>query len=81
MAAKVSAQGVVAFGGHFATLSQGVDFYAAKKCIITNFQKEKANTFTLLIILIVEGLQIHLHSTNVLIYWNKHAITPKCNNS
>ena len=53
MAAKVSVQGILAFGGHFETLSQGVDFYAAKKCIITNFQKEKENTFTILMVFIV----------------------------
>ena len=35
---------------------------------IINFQKEKANTFTLLIILIVKSLQIELHSTNLLLY-------------
>jgi hypothetical protein len=46
MAAKVSVQGVVALGGHFATLCQGIDFYAAKKSI-TNFQNEKANTFNI----------------------------------
>ena len=45
---KVSVQGVVALGGHFATLCQ-VDFYEAIFFII-NFQIEKANTFTLLII-------------------------------
>ena len=43
-------QGVATQGGHFATLCQEVDFYEAFFFII-NFQKEKANTFTLLIIL------------------------------
>ena len=38
-----------------------------KHFFIINFQKEKANTFTLLIILIVKSLQIELHSTNLLL--------------
>ena len=62
--AKVSFQGVVALGDHFDTLCQEVDFYEAFFFII-NFQKEKANNFTLLIILI--SLQIELHSTNLLL--------------
>ena len=37
---KVSVQGVVALGGHFATLCLEVDFYEAFFFII-NFQKEK----------------------------------------
>jgi len=45
MAAKVSAQGVVAFGGHFATLSQGVDFYAAKKMYYDLFSKREGKYF------------------------------------
>ena len=45
---RVSVQGVVAIGGHFATLCQEVDFYEAFFFII-NFQKEKTNTFTFLI--------------------------------
>ena len=53
--------------GRFATLFQGVDFYEAIFFFIINFQKEKANTFTLLIILIVKSLQIELHSTNLLL--------------
>ena len=64
---KVSVQGVVALGGHFATLCQELDFYEAIFFFIINFQKEKANTFTLLIILIVKSLQIELHSTNLLL--------------
>ena len=48
-------------------------------------QKEKENTFILLIILIVKSLPIELHSKNLLlwppIYWNKCAITPKWFNS
>ena len=52
---KVSVQGVAALGGHFATLCQKVDFYEANVVFfIINFQKEKENTFTLLIILIVK---------------------------
>ena len=38
-----------------------------KKKIIINFQKEKANALTLLIILIVQSLQIELFSTNLLL--------------
>ena len=64
---KVSVQGVVALGGYFATLCQGVDFYETFFFII-NFQKEKANTFTLLIILIVKCLQTELPSTNLLLF-------------
>ena len=64
---KVSVQGVVALGGHFATLCQEVDFYEAIFFFIINFQNEKANTLTLLIILIVKSLQIELHSTNLLL--------------
>ena len=59
---KVSVQGNVALGGHFATLCREVDFYKAIFFFIINFQKEKANTFT---ILIVKSLQIELHSTNL----------------
>ena len=46
---KVSVIGVVALGGHFATLCREVDFYEAIFFFIIFFQKEKANTFTLLI--------------------------------
>ena len=46
---KVSVQEAVALDGHFATLCQEVDF---------NFKKEKAKTFVLSIILIVNSLQI-----------------------
>ena len=45
----VSVQGVESLVGHFATLCLGFDFYEVKKNIIS--QKEKGNTFTLLIIL------------------------------
>ena len=57
---------LLALGGHFATLYQELDFYDAI-FIIINFQKEKANTFTLLIILIAKSHQIELHSTNLLL--------------
>ena len=43
------AQGVKSLGGHFVCLCQGFDFYEVKKNV-TIFQKEKENTFTLLII-------------------------------
>ena len=48
---RVSVQGVESLGGHFATLCREFDFYEVsnKKNIII-FQKEKGNTFTLLII-------------------------------
>ena len=62
---NVSVEGVVALGGHFATLCQELDFYEDFFFII-NFQKEKANTLTLLIIPIVKILQIELRSTNLL---------------
>ena len=69
-ALKFSVQGDVALGSHFATLCQEVDFYEAFFFII-NFQKEKANTVTLLIILIVKSLQIQLRT------WHKSAtMTP-----
>ena len=64
---KVSVQGVVALGGYFATLCQELDFYEAIFFFIINFQKEKANNLTFLIILIVKSLQIELHSTNLLL--------------
>ena len=38
-----------------------------KHFFISNFQKEKTNTFTLLIILIVKSLHIEIHSTNLLL--------------
>ena len=49
---KVTVQGVKSLGGHFACLCHGFDFYEVKKNIIIIFQKEKGNTFTLLIIII-----------------------------
>ena len=53
-------KGVVRLGGHFATLCHEVDFNEAF-IFINNFQKEKATTFTLLIILILKSLKIGLH--------------------
>ena len=63
---RVSVQGVKSPGGHFACLCQGFDFYEVKKNIII-FQKEKGNTFTLLIIFIVKSLQKEQNSTNLLL--------------
>ena len=64
---KVSVQGGVALGGHFATLCQEVDFSEAIFFFIIDLQKERSNTFTLLIILIVKSLQIELYSTSLLL--------------
>ena len=61
---RVSVQGGESLGGHFATLCPGFDFYEVKKKIII-FQKEKGNTFTLLIIFIVKSLQKEQNSTNL----------------
>jgi hypothetical protein len=61
---RVSVQGVESLGGHFATLCR--DFNELKKNIII-FQKEKGNTFTLLIIFIVKSLQKEQKSTNLLL--------------
>ena len=55
---KVSVQGGVALGGHFATLCQEVDFSEAIFFFIINFQKEMESNFTLLIILIVQKSSI-----------------------
>ena len=63
---RVSVQGVKSLGSHFACLCQGFDFYEVKKNIII-FQKEKGNTFTLLIIFIVKSLQKEQNSTNLLL--------------
>ena len=77
---RVSVQGVKSLGGHFACLCREFDFYEVKKNVII-FQKEKGNTFTLLIIFIVKSLQTEQNSTNLLlsppICRNKQAITPK----
>ena len=58
---RVSVEGVKSLGGHFACLCRGFDFYEVKKYII--FEKEKGNTFTLLIIFIVK----EKNSTNLLL--------------
>ena len=50
-------------GGHFACLCREFDFYEVKKNVVI-FQKEKGNTFTLLIIFIVQKEQ---NSTNLLL--------------
>ena len=64
---RVSVQGVESLGGHFACLCRGFDFYEVKKNIINIFQKEKGNTFTLLIFFIVKSLQKEQNSTNLLL--------------
>ena len=60
---NVSVQGVVAILQHYSRslIFMNIFFF------IINFQKEKANTLTLLIILIVQSLQIELFSTNLLL--------------
>ena len=58
---RVSVQGVVSLGGHFATICRESDFYEVKK----DFQKEKGNTFTLLIIFVVKSLQKEHKSTTM----------------
>jgi hypothetical protein len=63
---RVSVQGVESFGGHFACLCRGFDLYEVKKIVIT-FQKEKGNTFTILIVFIVKSLQKEQNSTNLLL--------------
>ena len=54
---RVSIRGVKSLGGHFACLCRGFDSYGGKKIFIIIFQKEKGNTFTLLIIIIEKSLQ------------------------
>ena len=49
-----------------ACLCQGFDFVEVKNVVII-FQKEKGNTFTLLIIFIVKSLQKEQNSTNLLL--------------
>ena len=56
MASKISVQGVVALGGHFATLCQEVDVYEAFFYI--SFQREKTNNYTILIILTLKSLEM-----------------------
>ena len=63
---RVSVQGAKSLGGHFACLCQRFDFHEVKKKHIL-FQKEKGNTFTLLIIFIVKSLQKEQNSTNLLL--------------
>ena len=65
---RVSVQGVVSLGSHFATLCREIDFYEVKKNIII-FQKENGNgnAFTLLFIFIVKNLQKEQISTNILL--------------
>ena len=63
---RVSVQEVKSLGGLFACLCRGFDFYEVKKNIIT-FQKEKGNTFALLIIFIVKILQKEQNGTNLLL--------------
>ena len=76
---RVSVQGV----NHM--FMPGVWFLWSKKKIIIIFQKEKGNTFKLLIIFIVKSLQKEQNSTNLLLWTpicrNKRAITPKWINS
>ena len=55
------------FGGHFACLCWGFDFYEVNFFFVIIFQKEKGNTFTLLIIFIVKSLQKEQNSTNLLL--------------
>ena len=78
---RVSVQGVESLGSHFACLCRGFDFYEVKKKNIIIFQKEKGNTFSLLIIFIVKSLKKEQNSTHLLlrppICRNKRAITPK----
>ena len=65
---RVSVQGVKSLGGNFAYLCREFDFYEVKKKkIVIIFQKEKGNTFTLLIIFIVKSLQKEQNSTNLLL--------------
>ena len=77
---RVSVWGVVSLGGHFTCLCQGFDFYDVKNIII--YQKEKGNTFTILIIFVVRSLQEEHNNTNLLLWpppicRNKCAITLK----
>ena len=60
---RVSVQGAVSLGNHFATLCRKFDFYEVKNKYIIIFQKENGNTFTLLIIFIVKSLQKEQDST------------------
>ena len=67
---KVRVQGVKSLRGHFACLCREFGFYEVKKLYgmyITIFQKEKGNTFILLIIFIVKSLQKEQNSPNLLL--------------
>ena len=64
---RVSVQGVISLGNHFATLCREFDFYKVKKTFVIIFQKENGNTFTLIIIFIVKSLQKEQNSTNLLL--------------
>jgi hypothetical protein len=55
---RVSVQGAVSLGNHFATLCRKFDFYEVKNKYIIIFQKENGNTFTLLIIFISAGINV-----------------------
>ena len=62
----VSVKGVKSFGGHFACLCRGFEFYEVKKIFfVIIFQKENGNTFTLLIIFIVKSFQKEQNSINL----------------
>ena len=62
---KVSVQGVVALGGHFATLCWEFDFYEVKK-ILLFFKKKRENFFTS-DHFYSENLQKEQKSTNLLL--------------
>ena len=65
---RVSVQGVKSLGSHFACLFREFDFYEVKKgFFVIIFQKEKGNTFTLLVIFIVKSLQKEQNGTNLLV--------------
>ena len=64
---RVSVQGVISLGGHFACLCRGFEFYEVKKKFVITFQKENGITFTLLIIFTVKNLQKEQNSTNLLL--------------
>ena len=59
---RVSVKGIKSLGCHFACWCREFDFYEVKKNIII-FQKEKGNTFTLLIIFIVSSKRDKEHKS------------------
>ena len=63
---RVSVQGVKSLGGYFSCLCREFDFYEVNFFFII-FQKEKGNTFTLLVIFIVKSLQKEQNGTNLLL--------------